>query len=185
MQISNLTHYRNPASLLNTTIFQARGIARRLRLGQYKWFGLKALCPAIPDAGVVLQSVEPLSEADTIDFIPEYFAQDGLLWEEALNHYIGFALGAQPYYVNAGYLMQFFIVSESLGYSKVREILDAAAAGTLATRSAYSEEEASEADDASAAIAFGSAPTPEAADRASHQSPPDAAPPDSDASGCR
>lgn len=124
MKETTIKNYTNPRGIYNTPHFAAWALANKLtKLGfhnlRYRFFPPKVI-------GVALRPIDyKQTLVDGEDFTPDMFAPSGLFHEMPLNHYVKLESHGEEYLINAGYLLNHFIISDTLGYKEYVRLLNA------------------------------------------------------------
>lgn len=134
MKESNIQYYTNSRGIYNTPHFGAWAVA--IRLAHWGIYNLRYgfLPPKI--LGITLYPNDPnMRVEDPEQFTPEMFGPAGPFHETPLNHYIKVqpAFSKDSFLINAGYLLNHFILDNKLGYKEYKRLLNAENKGIAKT----------------------------------------------------
>lgn len=123
MTESQLRNFTNPRPTYNTPLFAALYLGARLE--RWSWQNLRNFTRPPKVLNIQLLPLDKSQKGDEA-FELAMFQEGGFLHETPLNHYINLSPASAPdevYMVNAGYLLNHFIISDSLGFAELRRLM--------------------------------------------------------------
>lgn len=142
MKQSTVQNYTNPRPIYNCPHFAAWGLATRLAKPGLHNLRLGFMPPEVE--GIALQPVDAnaaLADGDD-DFTTEMFMPGGTFHETQLNHYVKLRpwRSQDTFMVNAGYLLNHFVISDMLGYKEYKRLANVAKSQEDSTKAIPSTE---------------------------------------------
>lgn len=125
MKEITIRYYTNSRGIYNTPHFAAWALAGRLRTYGLHNLRYGFLPPKVVGISLYPDKPDQPPLADPEQFTVDMFKADGMFHETPLNHYIKLKPAGQKddILINAGYLLNHFIISDSLGYAEYKRLI--------------------------------------------------------------
>ena len=124
MTSATIRNHTNPKQLYNCAHVHAWSLGKYIE--QWSWYNIRYLFrpPILESVAIVPNEYNP----DDDQFSHEMFHPGGVFATTPLNHYLRLRLhgNKNTFLVNAGYLINRFLLSQRLGYLTLREVLQVA-----------------------------------------------------------